>query len=202
MHYCTTTMRNLWWTVYSLYNKPYIILSLYKITVYFPYIPYTIFDTTYFLNIYDNNHYLYMFLPQWPVCLSVCSLSVIQEKTRTGRRRVVGIHSDLPLSGIHSVGTESGIHSRPGGSRGSQDPSLGFFPCLLGDPSLTVYIPVLSQTPVWDSFSWNRVSDSFPHGIPGIPDSRGSQDPSLGFIPCLVGTESGNIYAKFVMNRI
>ena len=42
-----------------------------------------------------------------------------------------------------------------------------------------------SQTPVWDSFSRNRVWDSFPGTPAGIPDSRGSQDPSLGFIPCL-----------------
>jgi hypothetical protein len=44
-------------------------------------------------------------------------------------------------------------------------------------------------TPVWDSSLGTESGIHSRAGTPGIPDSRGSQDPSLGFIPCLLGSQ-------------
>ena len=116
-----------------------------------------------------TSHYLYMFPPQWPVCHQKSS------------RRFVFIPNFL--------NGKSSTFSIP--------VFVAVSICSTQTGICTVYI--LSQTPVWDSFSRNRVWDSFRgsqgsqtpmdprirvwdsfwDSFPGIPDSRVSQDPSL-----------------------
>ena len=137
-------------------------------------------------------HYLYMFPPQWPVCLSVC-LTVCHPGKKTGQRVTESSVFFIPnfLSGKSSTFPGRGPQGSQTPVDPRQDPSLGFIPCLPGIPDSRG-----SQTPVWDLdrtgaaveriscfFSVDpriRVWDSFPPAsdsrfpwIPRlIPDSR------------------------------
>ena len=127
-----------------------------------------------------------MFLPQWPVCLSVCSLSVIQEKTQdgssTGRRYSFRfttvwdsfcrnrVWDSFPPRGIPWIpGSESGIFSLPAGRSESYciytgiipDSRLGF---ILLEPSLG-FIP--ARDPRDPRLPWIPGSESGIHSLPG-----------------------------------